>query len=387
VLPFFDSQKEFKAMKNNLEIKISRKGAKAQRGQAITALLISLVMLGQMFLPAIKAQEKQPTQSTEPSKYADKIRVFEEFVKKQMETDRIPGLSIGFIKDDFTWAKGFGVADLEHKTPATAETVYRLASVTKPMTAMAVLQLVEKGKINLDAEVQTYVPFYPKQKWPVTIRQLLGHLGGGQTGSGLGAERKSVRAVVELIAKQELQAEPGTKFIYTTSGYNLLGAAVEGASGESFDEYMRNHIWLPLGMKDTRMDNPREVVPNRARGYELVDGRIRNAEFVDVSTRFGGGGASGTVKDLLRFAGGIKSGKVLSKETVNLMYTPMADREGRFTSYQAGGWDFGMGWLLFPINGRFAAHHDGGQKGTQTELLRVPAENLTTVLTSSVCMN
>ncbi|MBC7911361.1 MAG: serine hydrolase [Pyrinomonadaceae bacterium] len=328
----------------------------------------------------VSAQEKLTALDVEAGKYADKLRVFEEFVKKQMEADKIPGLSIGFIKDDFTWAKGYGYADIEHKTPATAETVYRLASVTKPMTAMAVLKLVEKGKMNLDAEVQTYVPNYPKQKWPVTIRQLLAHLGGGQVGSGLGSERKSVREVVEAISKHPLETEPGTKFIYTTSGYNLLGAAVEGASGEPFDEYMRNHIWRPLGMNKTFMDNPREVIPNRARGYELVDGRIRNAEFVDVSTRFGGGGASGTVPDLLRFAKGVSSGKVLSKESVDLMYTPVANREGRYTAYQGGSWDFGMGWLLFPLNGRFAAHHDGGQKGTSTELMRVPSENFAIAL-------
>ncbi len=340
-------------------------------------MLLALVMFAQALLPLpAMAQEKQTPPAETTGKYADRLRVFEEFVKKQMETDKVPGLTIGFSKDDFTWAKGFGQADLENKSPATAETVYRLASVTKPMTALAVLQLVEKGKINLDAEVQTYVPYYPKQKWPVTIRQLLGHLGGGQNGSGLGAERKTVRQVVESISKGELEAEPGTKFLYTTSGYNLLGAAIEGASGKTFEEYMRDHIWQPLGMTRTSMDNPREVVQNRARGYERVDGKIKNAQFVDVSTRFGGGGASGTVTDLLRFTRGIGSGKVLSAEMVDLMYTPMANREGRLTAYRGGDWDYGMGWFVFPLNGRFAAHHDGGQKGTQTELLRVPSENL-----------
>lgn len=339
------------------------------------AALLALVMFAQaiLILP-VRAQEKQAATASE-GKYAERLRAFEEFVKKQMSADKVPGLSIGFIKDDFTWAKGFGHADLEHKSPATAETVYRLASVTKPMTAIAVLQLVEKGKINLDAEVQTYVPYYPKQKWPVTVRQLLGHLGGGQSGSGLGAERKTVREVVEAISKQELEAEPGTKFIYTTSGYNLLGAAIEGASGKSFAEYLRDHLWMPLGMASTTMDNPRELVPNRARGYELVDGKIRNAQFVDVSTRFGGGGASGSVTDLLRFARGLNQGRLLSKEMVDVMHTPMADRAGRFTSYKGGDWDYGMGWFVSPVNGRFTAHHDGGQKGTQTALFRVPSEN------------
>src|SRR5688572_3060078 len=110
--------------------------------------------------------------------YQTQLAEFEAFVKKQMAADKIPGLSVGFLKDDVMWAKGFGYADLENKSPAKAESMYRLASVTKPMTAAAILQLVEKGKINLDAEVQTYVPYFPKKNFPVTVRQLLGHLGG-----------------------------------------------------------------------------------------------------------------------------------------------------------------------------------------------------------------
>src|SRR5262249_5201885 len=111
-----------------------------------------------------------------PDKYADKLRSFEEFVRTQMERDKIPGLTIGFYKDDYTWVKGFGYADLENKVPARSESAYRLASITKTFTSTAILQLAEKGKINLDAEIQTYVPYYPKQKWPVTVRQLLAHL-------------------------------------------------------------------------------------------------------------------------------------------------------------------------------------------------------------------
>jgi CubicO group peptidase (beta-lactamase class C family) len=321
------------------------------------------------------AQTEKPAPYSDPGRYAEKLRAFEEFVKKQMETDKIPGLSIGFIKDGFIWAKGFGYSDLENKTPATAQSIYRLASVMKPMTAMAVLRLVEQGKINLDAEIQIYVPDYPKQKWPVTVRQLLGHLGGGQSGSGVGAERKTIKQVVEAISKTPIETEPGTKFLYTTSGYNLLGAAIENASGQPFQDYMRQQIWSPLDMNDTQMDNPRDIVGNRARGYELVGGQIKNAQFIDVSTRFGGGGAHGTVVDLLRLAKGLNEGRVLSKSSVDLMYTPMQTRDGHFWNYTDAGWDYGMGWFIFPLNGRYAVHHDGGQSGTTTDIFRIPSEN------------
>ncbi|MBC7910934.1 MAG: beta-lactamase family protein, partial [Pyrinomonadaceae bacterium] len=126
-------------------------------------LLIIALLCFQLLLSPANAFTLQPIPAQAAGKYADKIKAFEDFVRQQMATERVPGLSIGFIKDDFMWAKGYGYADLENKIPAKAESAYRLASVTKPMTALAVLQLAEKGKINLDAEVQTYVPYFPKK--------------------------------------------------------------------------------------------------------------------------------------------------------------------------------------------------------------------------------
>lgn len=294
-----------------------------------------------------------------------------------MEKDKIPGLTIGFIKDDYTWVKGFGYADLENKLPAKAESAYRLASVTKTMTGVAILQLAEKGKINLDGEIQTYVPYYPKQKWPVTVRQLLVHLGGGQTGSGIGPEYVTTREVVARIAKNPIQNEPGVKFDYQTSGYNLLGAAIEEVSGKSFGDYLRENVWSPLGMNDTRMDNVRALIPNRVRGYELVKGELKNAPFLDVSSRFGGGGAIGTVADMLRWASSIERGQILSKSSLDLMFTPAANKGGHYVGLGDGDWYYTLGWLVFPVNGRYVFYNDGGQTGTNTMVLRIPSQNLT----------
>ena len=284
-----------------------------------TALLLCSCFLQTLTGLAVHAQPRRS-----PDEYADKLRSFEEFVKKQLEKDKIPGLTIGFIKDDYTWVKGFGYADLENKIPAKAESAYRLASVTKTMTGTAIVQLAEKGKINLDGEIQTYVPYYPKQKWPVTVRQLLVHLGGGQTGSGFGPEYVTPREVVARIAKYPIQNEPGVKFDYQTSGYNLLGAAIEEVSGKSFGDYLRENIWSPLGMNDTRMDNVRDLIPNRVRGYDLVKGEIKNAPFLDVSALLGGGGAIGTVPDMLRWASSIERAGILSQSSLDLMFNPVA---------------------------------------------------------------
>jgi CubicO group peptidase (beta-lactamase class C family) len=340
-------------------------------GFAILLVLCNLIALPRAILPA------QTVRNKIPDEYAPKLHSFEEFVKNQMEKDKIPGLTIGFTKNDYTWVKGFGYADLENKIPATAESAYRLASVTKSMTGTAIVQLVEKGKIKLDAEIQTYVPYYPRQKWPVTVRQLLVHLGGGQTGSGIGPEYVTPREVVARIAKYPIQNEPGVKFDYQTSGYNLLGAAIEEVSGKSFGEYLRENIWEPLGMKNTRMDNAKETIPNRVERYELVNGEIKKAPFIDISSRFGGGGAIGTVPDMLRWAHHVQRSGILSPSSLKLMFTPVANKSGHFVGIDDDAWHYTLGWQVFPVNGQFVFYQDGGQTGTNTMVLHIPSENLT----------
>lgn len=339
-------------------------------GVAISLIVFTLVPSRRGVLVA------QPSQTRVPDEYSAKLRFFEQFVEGQMKKDRIPGLTIGFTKDKYTWVKGFGFTDVENKVPASAESSYRLASITKSMTGTAIVQLVERGKIKLDEEIQTYVPYYPKQKWPVTVRQLLVHLGGGQTGSGIGPEYVTPREVVARIAKFPIKNEPGVKFDYQTSGYNLLGAAIEEVTGKSFGEYLRENIWMPTGMKDTRMDNVRELIPNRVRGYELVKGEIKNAPFLDVSSRFGGGGASGIVPDLLRWANNVQTAGILSQASLDLMFSPVANKSGHFVGIDDDTWHYTFGWQVFPVNGQFVFYQDGGQIGTNTMMLHIPSENL-----------
>jgi CubicO group peptidase (beta-lactamase class C family)/Flp pilus assembly protein TadD len=315
----------------------------------------------------VKAQKQAAAR-----KYAAELREFENFVGQQMKRDRTVGMTVGFFKDDFVWVKGFGYADLENKTAMRAESAYRLASVTKPMTAIAVLQLAEQGKINLDDEVQKYVPFFPKKKYPVTIRQLLGHLGGITAYKTLAEERikehKNTREAIEIFAPYDLIAEPETRFSYSSYGYNLLGAAIESASGKSYGDYLRENLWQPLGMNETRMDDPLEIIPNRVRGYQLIKGQLRNSEFVDISSRFAAGGTRSTVPDLLKFARGVIDGKLLSLAMRDLMWTPMTTRNGRFTAY-------GMGWWTDSTNGHFVVTHGGSQNETQTALIILPRRN------------
>jgi CubicO group peptidase (beta-lactamase class C family) len=317
-----------------------------------------------------------------PSSYSEAVKKFEKFVSEQMTLDRAAGLSVGFMKDGFTWTRGFGYSDLENKVPAKPESSYRLASITKTITAISVLQLVEAGKIDLDAEVQTYVPYFPKKKWPVTVRLLLGHLGGISHYKNYMVEgrikvHKNTKEALAIFQDFDLVAEPGTKYRYSSYGYNLLGAVIEGASGQSFGDYIKEHIFDPLGMENSRMDDPADLISNRVNGYRLIKGEVKNSEFVDVSSRFAGGGTRSTVVDLLKYAQGVIEGKLLKKETWMLLFTSMATREGRFTGY-------GMGWSVRPWRGHFQVSHGGSQPETRTHLLIFPAENFSIAVASNL---
>ncbi|MFZ2054645.1 MAG: serine hydrolase domain-containing protein, partial [Candidatus Aminicenantales bacterium] len=230
-----------------------------------------------VFLSAATAFPAVPRQEKARPLYAEAIQAYERFVAQRMAYDRIPGLSVGFIKDDFSWSRGFGWADVENNVPAKAESAYRLASITKTMTAVAVLTLVEEGKIDLDAPIQRYVPYFPRKRWPVTVRQLLGHIGGighykNDADESHIKEPRDTREALAIFQDFDLIAEPGTRYNYSTYGYNLLGAAIEGASGLSYGEFVKSHILDPLDMSDSRLDHPLEIIPKRVRGYQLIKG-------------------------------------------------------------------------------------------------------------------
>lgn len=307
------------------------------------------------------------------SNLLDEISKVEAFIKNQMEVDGIPGLAVGIMKGDFIWAKGFGYSDLENKIPMKESSSFRLASVTKPMTAVVILLLEEKGKLNLDDEVQKYVPYFPRKNYPVIIRYLLGHLGGishYRSYDELHIKTpKDTREAIEIFSNFDLVAEPGTSYHYSSYGYNLLGAVIEGASKMPYGKYMEENIWIPLGMNFTCMDSPEEIIPNRVKGYRILEGKIKNSEFVDMSSRFAGGGTRSTVLDLLKFVKGLKERKIISSKSIEKMWTSMETKGGELTNY-------GYGWFVRPVNGHFVVYHTGSQQETRTFLAYLPKKDL-----------
>jgi len=289
-------------------------------------------------------------------------------VRRTMARAKIPGLTVAVARGGALWSQGYGQADVENSVPATPSTVYRLGSISKPITAVAVLQLAERGRLDLDVPVQQYVPGFPAKPWPITSRQLLGHLGGIRHYKSL-EEVNSTRhyedlfTPLEIFANDPLVAEPGTKFSYTTYGYVLLGAVLEGAAGMPFLEYLRKNIFEPAGMKHIQADSVHAIIPHRARGYRLTRaGALENCDLADTSNKIPGGGLSSTALDLVRFAVALKDGKLLQAATIEQMFSPQRLKDGTLTRY-------GLGWNLLESGGAEYVLHGGGQQGVATMLL------------------
>ena len=295
----------------------------------------------------------------------------------------IPGLSLAVATDgEIRIASGYGLADVENNVPAKAVTVYRLASVSKPITAVAVLQLAEKGLLDLDAPIQKYCPAFPEKPWPVSGRQLLGHLGGVRhyaDNEPVNTRRfTGVRDGLVLFKDDPLVVEPGTRYVYSTYGYSLLGCAVEGASGQAFADYLRDNVFRPAGMERTRPDDVRGLVPNRAQGYvKDASGEILNSALADVSYKVPGGGLVGTAPDVARFVLALSGGSLLQKEALAQMITRQKTRDGKVTGY-------GLGWTLGERNRRREVWHTGGQERVSNAVYWQPDTGLVVVLLSNL---
>jgi CubicO group peptidase (beta-lactamase class C family) len=305
-----------------------------------------------------------------------KIAQIQRLISAEMARQHIPGLSVAIATDHaLRWAEGFGMADLENSVPAKPYTVYRLGSISKPITAVAVMQLAERKKLDLDASIRTYVPAFPPKPWRVTVRQLLGHLGGVRHYRTL-AEVDSTKHYSNLLdpldafKNDPLLFEPGTHFHYSSYGYTLLGAALENVAGTKFADYVRRNIAEPAGMDGTQPDDVYKIIRNRAHGYRLRrDGQVENCALADTSNKIPAGGFVASADDLVRFAIAVEQDVLLGRESVRQMFTSQRTRDGPLTNY-------GLGWQVVERDGRKWVAHPGRQQGARTLLVLLPSEGI-----------
>jgi serine beta-lactamase-like protein LACTB, mitochondrial len=291
-----------------------------------------------------------------------------------MATSKAPGVSVAIVQDgQLAWAKGFGSADVAAHRPATPETLYRLASISKPLTAVGAMQLWQAGKLDLDGPVQKYCPQFPVKPYPITTRELLGHLGGirhyEEGAPELGNTKHfadPIAAGLHFFATDPLVEVPGTKFHYSTHGYTLVGCAMEGASGEKYVEYMLQSVFAPAGMSHTVADDDTVKIPERTAFYhKLEDGKVVAAEPLDSSYKIPGGGWLSSADDLAAFVIAMLDNKLVSQSTRDLMWSPQTLANGEHDTY-------GYGWEIGSADGVPIVSHDGGQQGTSTSVLIAP---------------
>lgn len=357
----------------------------------ITILLFSAQVLSSQTGEVVSrkdAKDRQDASKTAPS--SDQTAKIDAAVTAFRARLSIPGISVAIVKDNqIVFRRGYGLADLENQVPATARTVFRIASVTKSITAVAAMQLVEKGKLDLDAPIQKYAPSFPAKAFPITTRQLLAHLSGVRNyKSGEGERTNRYDSLTDALAvfkDDPLDHEPGTKYTYTTLGYTLLGVVIEAASGMSYSEYLKEWVLKPAGMLHTQVDDIFEIIPNRARGYSprvygQFNGNWRNSSLMDSSYKIPGGGLVSTAEDLARFAIAVQNGALIKRETFAQMSTGQKTRDGRETGY-------GYGWYVDRREGREtdgSVWHGGVQAGFTADLWILPVKRLAVVILTNL---
>jgi serine beta-lactamase-like protein LACTB, mitochondrial len=280
---------------------------------------------------------------------------------------RIPGLQLAVAVDGkLVWSEAFGYADLARHTRVTRTTMFRIGSVSKPLTATAVAQLVQQGKLDLDAPVQRYVPSFPEKPWPVTTRELAGHLAGIRHYAGneflSDTPYPSVTAGLAIFENDSLLSEPGTRFAYSSYGFNVISAVIEGASGETFLAYMGTHVIRPLRLTHTAPDRVDSLIPDRTTFYDrdTVHGGFQVAPPVDNSYKWAGGGFLSSAEDLVQFGSALLQPGFLPQASLDLLFTSQKTRDGQPTGY-------GVGWFVTTDSlGHHRAFHGGGSVGGTT---------------------
>jgi CubicO group peptidase (beta-lactamase class C family) len=277
--------------------------------------------------------------------------------------------------------KGYGLADFEWDIPNTPDTKFRLGSITKQFTATLVMQLVEEGKLSVDATLSSLLPYYRKDTGErVTVHHLLRHTSGIPSYTGLPNFRSEisrdpydVQEFVEKFCSGDLEFDPGTEWAYDNSGYFLLGAILEEVTGQPYDELLRERIFDPLEMDDSGYDWSRPILPKRARGYQRARDGIRNADYLDMSLPYAAGSLYSTVEDLFLWDQALYGEAVLSAGAKQQMFSPGLE-------------DYGYGWRIRrqpigPDNAeRLTISHGGGINGFNTVIMRVPQDRHLVVL-------
>lgn len=340
----------------------------ADRRSFLIIILIPLLLAGASTFSFAQETELSPAKRTQ----------IEAAVTKYMATTHVPGLSVAIVENgEYEWAAGFGLADVENNAPASEHTLFRLASISKSLTATAAMQLVERGQLDLDAPVQKYCPAFPQKQSPITTREVMGHLAGirhyksdSQDDPEVGNTKHfddPIQAGLDFFKNDPLVSDPGKQFHYSTQGYTLVGCVIEGASSAKYVDFVRQNVFVPARMEHTQVDDRFAIIPYRTRFYRKTEsGTVQNTDFLDSSYKIPGGGWLSSAEEMAKFEVAILNDKLIKRSTRDLMWTSLKPSDGSKDNYA-------LGWGSWTENGLAVVGHSGGQQGTSTQFIIAPA--------------
>jgi serine beta-lactamase-like protein LACTB len=332
-------------------------------------------------------------QSAPPRKWSAAVEQGRQIVRASVIEQNLPGISVAVgIDGNLVWAEGFGWADIENKAPVGPQTRFKLGTASTVLTSAAAGLMLENQRMYLDDVIQMHVPAYPEKKWPVTVRQVMGHLAGVPSDGGDEGPFRSEscgRPVegLRLFADESLRFQPGTEYRYSNYGWILVSAAIEAAAGEPFYTFIQKRVFEPLGMTDTIPDSATAAIPDRAmayfpRGGDPKYGTDGGPRRTDYSCYAGGAAFLSTPSDMVRFGLAVNSGKLLQPATVEYLQTSQRLISGEETGY-------GLGWDLETVTlageQTTLVGHDGlWMGGPIASLMTFPGHGIVVAVTSNV---
>ncbi len=333
-------------------------------------------------LPILATLACQTQTVVSPASNDEIVRYADELFSKSYPADE-PGAAVLIAKDGkILLRKGYGLANLELGVPVKPDMVFEIASVTKQFTAAAILLLQERGKLSVDDEITRYLTDYPAQGQKITIDHLLTHRSGIPDYTGLPEwwprmrEDLTVQQLMSLFKDKPLAFNPGERTAYSNSGYVVLGAILEKVSGKSYEDFIEQEIFAPLGMKQSRYGHNDEVVTGGVTGYDLGENGFNRAMYMSLTHPYAAGALMSTVDDLALWTDALYGGKLLKPASLERMTTPAKLPSGRST-----GTGYGLG--IASEEGKRIFEHGGGAPGFTTYLLYSPDQHMTVAVLSN----
>jgi CubicO group peptidase (beta-lactamase class C family) len=337
------------------------------KNSVLRLLMVALVVVGEAFCQT-------------PGSASDEVA---QYVKTEMARQHIPGIALLVSRNgEIVRAQGIGFSNVELQVPVKPETLFQSGSVGKQFTATAIMMLVDEGKIGLDDSITKYFPDAPANWKPVTVRNLLSHTGGFTDYPKDFDFRKDYTEddLLKIVAGIPLAFPPGTKWSYSNLGYLTLGILIHRVTGKFYGDVLEERIFHPLGMQSTRIMSEADIIPNRAAGYRLLQGQLKNQEWVSPTLNTTADGSLYfSIVDLAKWDAALYTEKLLKRSSLEQMWTVVKLNDGKPNSG-----NYGFGWEITSSHGHRLIDHDGAWQGFKTQISRYVDDKLTVVVLSNL---